>query len=213
MTERPILFSGAMVEAILAGRKTQTRRVVTLKNEHGLPLHYSRIVDHSCPYGKKGDRLWVRETFRCVSVGEYGIASVEYRADGKIVEIENTREAADLWFDAYRDGEKWRPSIFMPRWASRIVLEIVNIRVERVQDISRADAIAEGMTEPQRPYSTALWQEEQYQELWNKINGPRGYGWDVNPWVWVLEYKPISFDLAGLHIVHRVRSDWHDEVQ
>jgi len=203
--EKPILFSGEMVRAILAGRKTQTRRVmnpqpnkigelwmwVLKKMSYALPnqgeLYKPALgIWEACPYGAIGDRLWVRETFRCVPVGEYGISSVEYKADGKIVEIENTREAADLWFEAYRPEEKWRPSIFLPRWASRIALEIVNVSVERVQDISEKDAIAEGI----KPEITNKVLAFNY--LWDGINASRGFGWDVNPWVWVVEFKVVK---------------------
>ena len=201
--EKPILFSGEMVLAILAGRKTQTRRVINPQptsdltwanrgTKHGSKFYtdieaLKKWMPHDCPYGNWGDRLWVRETFRCVSVGEYGVSSVEYKADGWVVEIENTRKASDQWFEAYRPEEKWRPSIFLPRWASRIALEIVNVRVEQVQDISEKDAIAEGCTGENfdMPVSDFIW-------LWDQINASRGYGWDANPWVWVVEFKVVQ---------------------
>jgi len=187
MNEHPILFNAEMVRAILAGTKTQTRRVI-------IPKLSSDIVDYrltkdnvlymehlagfttfrprACPYGVPGDRLWVRETFSIVSDGEK--TGVCFRVDGE--------EQIDRG-----QGECWKPSIFMPRWASRITLEIVNVRVERVQDICERDLKAEGCPEE--------WQELYLQDwfafLWNSINAKRGYGWDTNCYVWVLTFKVV----------------------
>lgn len=208
MKERPILFSGAMVRALLAGTKTQTRRVVKPQfaadaipaemgatNERG-----HQIAGHSgmwwcdaegnhekairCPYGQPGDRLWVRETFSddwC----EYG-HPVQYRADGEL--------DSDM-FDA---GVKWRPSIHMPRWASRITLEVTGVRVERLQDISEADARAEGALEcdPVSGREVLLAGASQrgsfvlhYRDIWESINGAGS--WATNPWVWVIEFRRL----------------------
>jgi len=131
--ERPILFSGPMIRAILAGRKTQTRRVAKLTGAGRVKEAGSHRNWHladpdavkACPYGTPGDRLWVRETF-C----DTGCQRAVYRAD----------TAVENW--KYRI---WRPSIYMPRWASRITLEITDVRLERLQDISEADAAAEGV--------------------------------------------------------------------
>jgi hypothetical protein len=173
MKERPILFSGPMVRAILDGRKTQTRRVVKLRNDScGDPI-MPNDPRMPCPFGGPGDRLWVKETHGPSAGG------MVYRADGGT---------------ACPDGGKWRPSIFMPRWASRITLEVTGVRVERLQDISQADAMAEGVT--QGVYrgltgSIVATCEDQvvegYRELWQSINGPGS--WDANPWVWVVEFK------------------------
>lgn len=185
MKERPILFSGEMVRAILDGRKTQTRRVLTGDfdgdfDRDGWPLvtwPSTGCLTRATPrYGGPGDRLWVRETwgvdaplddvrraYEDVTGGSLG-ASVYYRADRV---HENT-------------GLTWKPSIHMPRWASRIILEITNIRVERVQDISQTDVMAEG-TQGKRSFAN----------LWDSINAARGYGWDANPWVWVVEFRRV----------------------
>ncbi len=170
MNEKPILFSTPMVRAILLGKKTQTRRVINLKNEHGLPLHYSRIVDRPCPYGKVGDRLWVRETW--LKDGEVYL----YKADfGKGI-------LSSSW-----EGH-WKPSIHMPKVACRIRLEIVNVRVERLQDISHEDAVAEGCQKE----DGRSWGRLGFSQLWDQINKDRGFGWDVNPWVWVLDFKRVE---------------------
>jgi hypothetical protein len=191
--ERGILFSAPMVRALLAGTKTQTRRVVKPRDLAWMDEHQGlRERDNAlrCPHGKPGDRLWVRETF------SDDRAETIYRADGGM--------PAD-WFDA---GSKWRPSIFMPRALSRITLDIVGVRVERLQDISEADAIAEGCAteEVVSDYDGAVikvpaeiphpsgvgWQGwdtalDWYADLWESINGPGS--WDANPWVWVVEFK------------------------
>lgn len=206
MAEKPILFSGEMVRAILNGRKTQTRRVITPQFEkkwgsgvrHGDDFYSCHVNIEEpngewkwirCPYGQPGDRLWVKETWRCEERGEYGVDGVHYRADDAFIVIENTREASDAWGDAHRDGDPWRPSIFMPRWASRITLDVVRISVERVRDINEKDAQAEGMVSAEQPFYDA---RHEFQALWNKINAKRGFGWDVNPWVWVVEFNVVE---------------------
>lgn len=188
MKERPIIFSSPMVRAILEGRKTMTRRVINWKNiakQSGCTkgslawsptfnsfavFNGNNEVDVSlvdCPYGKPGDRLWVRETYRLPDGAPKGW--VDYRADDS------------------RDGFKWRPSIYMPRRASRIDLEIVSVRVERLQDISNKDIESEGACE-----RACVTHRLSFQHLWDSINAKRGYGWDVNPWVWVVEFKRIE---------------------
>lgn len=172
MNEHPILFSGEMVKAILNKRKTQTRRVIKdhpwtrppyyfcgLRNGLGYPASegttwagftcegYHSPCYVKCPYGKPGDHLWVKETWRSVELPS-GLDGIEYAADNQFRPIENTRAAADLWVDAHangKHGQAWRPSIFMPRWASRITLGVTNIRVERLQAITEDDAVAEGV--------------------------------------------------------------------
>lgn len=180
MKERPILFSGPMVRAILDGRKTQTRRIVKPQptNDYvtfmplsselvGVTKHGGPIDNRGwlhCPYGKTGDRLWVRETW-CPDVEPY---TFRYKADGG------------------EPLERWRPSIHMPRWASRITLEVVSVRVERLQDISEEDALAEGITLVERGTSPV----DQFNKLWESINGPGS--WEANPWVWVVSFKRIE---------------------
>lgn len=206
MTERPILFSAPMVRALLAGTKTQTRRALkrqpdghhwqllpgyqlqisglaaidgrrAVKFYHSIPnnpLHEDATGWATCPYGQPSDRLWVRETFSddwC----QYG-HPVQYRADGEL--------DSDM-FDA---GVKWRPSIHMPRLASRITLEVTGVRVEQLQDISRGEAMAEGCPFPNMSHGDdpRRW----YADLWEQINGDGS--WEANPWVWVVEFKKIG---------------------
>lgn len=218
MKERPILFSGEMVKAILAGRKTQTRRVLHQpRRKDGIKLVPELLrsmgAGHACPYGAAGDRLYVREMF-CIESNfniEHESVYPPPHNDGRPVNrVIDHPVYGDYWEQAHykatdpapelciagleEPGVRWCPSIHMPRWASRIMLEIVNVRVERVQDISEADAMAEGSQEPSLvPIVSACWSERQvYAKLWDHINKDRGYGWDVNPWAWVIEFKRIE---------------------
>lgn len=189
MKERPILFSAPMVRAILAGNKTQTRRVV---KDVGLYAIEPSIHGHEtsrrelaalasrCPYGQPGDRLWVRETF-CPDWSDKPI----YKADG-----------GSAMSAGYAKEPRWRPSIHMPRCASRLTLEITGIRVERLQDISEADARAEGARcadeatgrEVLFPSSSNCGSYRlHYRDIWDQINGPGS--WEANPWVWVVEFR------------------------
>lgn len=202
MKEIPILFNAPMVRAILEGRKTQTRRIIPEQPNidpqtgdwlwaYGKPYEsvvpIERYVESrllSCKYGKPGDRLWVRETYRKNELKTGW--PYEYRAT----------EEQDL---TPTDGP-WKPSIFMPRDASRITLEVKNVRVERLHDISKADAIAEGIErfrpvpgdgDPTTKYKDASgkWISDPiqaYKTLWESINGPGS--WDENPWVWVVKF-------------------------
>lgn len=200
MKERPILFNAPMVKAILEGRKTQTRRVVKsdliinqAEFECGNRPHVIRSepslqywVENDCPFGQVGDRLWVRETFMDLSG-----TGVEHRdSEGQ---LQKYAYATDCPRGSYSDelrkdfGLKWKPSIHMPRSASRILLEITNVRVERLQDISEKDAVAEGMTADE-DYCA----EEQFSMLWTKTYGWSEKGWNINPWVWVVEFKVIQ---------------------
>lgn len=221
MKERPILFSAPMVRAILDGRKAQTRRVMKpqpvvqtgwvggayweRRPARGIePADQWCIRDalQFCPYGQPGDRLWVRETWRGVveinppgKTTELGVARyVPVQEYCRRVEYQATHE---------RDGEPWRPSIHMPRWASRITLEITGVHVERMQDISEADAIAEGIdktafgfwsTYGQREVDGTFSPRSSFQSLWESINGP--FSWETNPWVWVIEFRRIT-DVGG----------------
>jgi hypothetical protein len=206
MKERPILFSGPMVNAILEGRKTQTRRVIKpqpdlqksfshqyppdgprtsygwsgwypSENHHGA-RHYATwehlrkgLAADFCPYGIPGDRLWVRETWTpdCVSedaAKELGRAPVHYRADGEAPEYLNL---------------KWRPSIFLPRKYSRITLEITDVRVQRLQEISEDDAQAEGRSLVKDSPLGYL------PDTWDSINAKK-HPWSSNPWVWAISF-------------------------
>lgn len=203
MKERPILFSAPMVRALLAGTKTQTRRVVKVQPEPGFignygpgnPFIRGERGDIRCPYGQPGDRLWVRETWQGPLL------------DSEEHEAQFSEDGPDAFkkpgFCAYRatdtldaidaDGKDlgWRPSIHMPRWASRILLEIVSVRIERLQDISDADAKAEGVALPPSTCTMydGIWRDG-YRNLWQFINGQGS--WDANPWVWVIEFKRIE---------------------
>jgi len=218
MKARPILFSTPMVQALLEGRKTQTRRiigklhgreVVDLKEfyddeeENGFsggfsdlnnwgypnmiefdPYTLQDMLDYNlCPYGKVGDLLWVRETWQAFK-------QVSYEYD-EWAELESIKDMNDNVYEpVYKANnenfpEKWFPSIFMPKQYSRLTLEITNIRVERLQDISRGDCMAEGCPFPNiaKETSPVKW----YRELWQSLNGKDS--WDKNPWVWVIEFK------------------------
>lgn len=197
MKDRPILMNGAMVRATQReiDPKSQTRRMIDrllgfgaitefdTSDTSGYAWHFrdhvmrwndfthARLLE-CCPYGQPGDHLWVRETHSVRIKPEDasdGVGRVWYAADG----VE------------YLGGLKWTPSIHMFRWASRILLEIVSVRVERLHDISRGDAMAEGCPFPNMAQGDDP--RKWYADLWNSINGPGS--WDANPWVWVIEFK------------------------
>lgn len=207
MKERGILFSGPMVRAILDNRKTQTRRVVKPGKGwaedwrdrayfdpkclfHGPCLHVPVVREDMpgdnvweripSPYGIHGDRLWVRETWQkigdcpvCYAAGTSGCGACP--------------------------SHTWRPSIFMKREDSRITLEVTDVRVERVQDISQADAKAEGINPVYHDTYGDLELDAEYIDapggfkwLWDSINDKRGFGWDANPWVWAITFKRLG---------------------
>ena len=196
---KPILFSGEMVRAILDGRKTQTRRVIKPQPSAGVRrsvfvlsgLEDGHGRELRCPYGRPGDTLWVRETW----------ASHKYMDDTKPSEFTAGAQMLPVWYraDGVQSDErgKWRPSIFMPRWASRITLRVVDVRVEQVQDISEEDAVAEGVTK-NLPDGWICAESHRmiFKRLWNSINGTRGYAWYTNPWVWVVEFEEVSWKTA-----------------
>lgn len=208
MKVRPILFSAPMVRAILEGRKTQTRRVV--KDRHidaAPPACFFQWLRERCPCGQPGDRLWVREAW-AETDREDGTPVIAYRAGGNIAIGRDHPKGNDYLIDtiAWDDMphvETWRPSIHMPRWASRVLLEITAVRVERLQDISETDARAEGIEQTVtgdgwRRYCADIEQEAagltpcstaeiSYRSLWESINGPGA--WEANPWVWVVEFR------------------------
>lgn len=219
MNEHPILFSGEMVRAILEGRKTQTRRLTGLTDVNEKPEAWTfkrlgtldwmtkksskgrfgayfqseeiepntlSICPTAFPYGQVGDRLWVRETWAhddldCKDVKCGNRDHIWWKAsENKIVA------------DSFAGTARWRPSIFMSRWASRITLEIVNVRVEPLWAINRADAFAEGVRSDYLHQPPDWLDIDRFRELWDKLNKKRGYGWDVNPWVWVVEFKKVA---------------------
>lgn len=174
MKENPILFSGEMVKAILERQKTQTRRIMKPQpdfsqvrfNGRKWEMYLGYPVGHGapkCPYGEPRSRLWVRETFCYESIVN---RRVVYKADGFIP-----------WNNSEMNGV-WRPSIHMPRWASRITLTIKDTRFEPLQSITEADAIAEGFA-----------CVADFSRLWDGINAKRGYPWESNPFVWVIEFE------------------------
>ncbi|EPI4680332.1 TPA: hypothetical protein L6A15_04760 [Pseudomonas aeruginosa] len=222
--ERPILFNDQMVRAILEGRKTVTRRVVKPQ-----PDFLGSMVDPNtpfktldaglharitCPYGEPGDRLWVRETWTDVNM--CGAPALAYRADEDIRDLMEEPGFLDdrgafnyddprvkpypfaCWY-AELDQARWRPSIHMPRWASRILLELTAVRVERLQDISEEQALAEGVRgEPcdharQACADIGCWGDTAkgaFGFLWESLNGEGS--WAANPWVWVIEFKRVT---------------------
>ena len=171
--EHPIIFSSPMVRAILAGRKTMTRRIV----KAGTPDDWN-----ACPHWVIGHKLWVRETFSlrqdCEPDTDKARHYCMYRADG------GSPTDPMNWHDY---GGKWKPSIFMPRWASRITLEITGVRVERIFDISQKDCQAEGCPGGQNRVPTP---RQEFMALWDNINGKRA-PWASNPLVWVIEFRMI----------------------
>ncbi|HCA4367951.1 TPA: hypothetical protein N3F83_004224 [Klebsiella variicola subsp. variicola] len=215
MREKGLIFNSEMVRAILDGRKTQTRRPIKWKQtrfteigerEGGRRWPWSEDAEHACdfwhpcPFGAVGDRIWVRETFCPVDDTQYGGEKwVDYRATPK---FEASHPAG--WDCAPNDAEalKWRPSIHMPRWASRILLEITNVRVERLNAISEEDVDAEGFAGdyptsvfpnlfPGEPKDWShLSMRDCYGVLWKSIYGEES--WKANPWVWVIEFKRVE---------------------
>lgn len=244
MKERPILFSGEMVGAILEGRKTQTRRVVTVPwrgSKRTLPYEpyyveedgvlfacdengdYEPMEDLLGPFGAKGDRLWVRETWAGVSKhpepAPLTECVIEYRADLPAGSTDYPGQWPAEQARGDEDAPKWRPSIHMPRSASRISLEIEQVRVQRVQAIVADDLRAEGVQVPvtaegrpllelSGPYAACeylprrrppTWTEEEllrahYAALWDRLNADRGpgYAWSGNPWVWAITFRRVS---------------------
>lgn len=216
-TYKPMLFSGPMVRAIMDGRKTQTRRVmerVKLHEDHGPPLWDRTWLQGEPPYQwlkvqygteeshpaggtvqrhipriEPGDVLWVREAW-AIHDREWHMRAVCYLADPD--------DAFAEWLDCGTDDpERWPnkrySSRYMPRWACRLWLRVTAVRPERLQDITTADAIAEGMTPtwegqsaPGVPHKSEI---DQFADLWDSINAKRGHGWDTNPWVWVYTFE------------------------
>lgn len=236
--ERPILFSGPMVRAILDGRKTVTRRIVNgVPDDAGLAVYGAECtagdggaspacamffagstVDSRglgvarCPFGSPGDRLRVRETWRYHGWTEDGAPWIKYAADDSTRLVERIPDEwsdrlADIWADLSDDANmaidgraadrKWRPSIFLPRWASRLTLEVVGVRVERLQEIDEADILAEGVTVDGvakltgTPWADMPTLHHAWERLWDSINGDRA-PWASNPWVWRVEFRRVQ---------------------
>ncbi len=198
MKERGIIFSGPMVRAILDGRKTQTRRVMnpqpdTCKvNVRNIPTGYL-----ACPYGLPGDLLYVKETWAVDSA-----KIVHYRASEASPPKEKLSSGREV-------RTIWRSSRFMPKWAARLWLRLTEVRVQRVQDISHEDCVAEGVYRDILPrcgdhpdLECWVWgpvpahayvaSREAYEALWDAVNANRGFGWDENPWVWALTFERVT---------------------
>lgn len=206
-SEKPILFSTEMVRAILEDRKTKTRRVVKPQPDHrhreiefenGILKEYSRISgcwnvarETKCPYGEPGTILWVRETW----------------ADLRGMGFGNNPETDKPWNFAFKAdikpgsdsdraridyGVKWRPSIHMPRVAARLFLKVKSVRVERLQDLSEADALAEGVKAYGPNNCSGTSARIAFAELWDSLNEKRGFGWEVNYWVWIVEFERLA---------------------
>jgi len=203
MAEHPILFNGEMVRAILDGRKAQTRRVmkpqpticrpsgsrdptfVWYPKDDGILRNMVETIER-CPYGQPGDVLAVKETWR--PRGPWaGRNIVQYRADSTERSV-IVPPGHVVIVDA---REPWKSSATMPRWASRITLGVLAVRVERVQEISEESAKAEGCDNhcPCHNCPTPPLARFAFREVWDSINAKRGYGWESNPWVWVVEFK------------------------
>jgi hypothetical protein len=220
MRERPIIFNADMVRAVLDGRKTQTRRIMRVQpevipkeDEFGkpgfwIPFNAGKTMLRNedmyiaCPFGFKGDRLWVREAFRVHSRAT-DVATLVYKASEQQSWTQQTHRVPIEKCNKPAVVDKWTPSIHMPRWASRITLEITGVRVERLQDISEQDAAAEGVPPaggllpdypgtyltPKGDFATA---EVAFQRLWQSIYGDDN--WQANPWVWVIEFKRVEVE-------------------
>lgn len=193
--ERPILFNAEMVQAILSGRKTQTRRIISEKTLHLFDVaasagecHPLELCDDRsqsyyldfCPLGKPGDQLWVREAF---AAGLCTESTLAYRATHKTEDLE----------EGWGETIKWTPSIHMPRWASRINLLITGVRVERLNDISEQDARAEGVKAWRGLAEELVGGKLAFFELWDSIYGQKeGENWQANPWVWVINFERME---------------------
>lgn len=219
MTERGMIFNSEMVRAILDGRKKQTRRPIKWKQtrfteigerEDGSRWPWSEDAEHACdfwhpcPFGAVGDRIWVRETWQAI----HDYCDENGHVDERRYARSIPRHRGNYWHPVYEEawGNEsredrefpWRPSIHMPRWASRILLEITDVRVERLNTISQEDAQAEGMelTGWRPTYSDpdsggeVMTPYDNFAELWSSIYGEES--WNANGWVWVIEFKRVE---------------------
>jgi hypothetical protein len=222
---RPLIFGKNDIQAILAGQETQTRRVIEPQppaqfygSMQGVFFRdcYELIVDMGeglaaasktltvkqhfmCPYGKPGDLLWIREGWRTEELAN-GLDGIRYQADEQFRPIENTFETANAWCEAHQNGkhgDKWRSPLHMPRWASRIALGLINIRAERLQELTDADALAEGV----RLHGSTRYAGEAvdgFAKRWDDSNGER-HPWESNPWVWKIEFVRAATHVENLN--------------
>lgn len=202
MKERGMIFNGEMVRAILEGRKTQTRRPFNWKRQPAMEMaerddgslwpwaedcERGGDIWFACPFGEVGDRIWVRETFR-VHCRATDVATLVYRASVRNSWTEQTHRVPVAVCNKPATPEKWTPSIHMPRWASRITLEITDVRVERLNSISDSDASKEGCCIADMESGDCL--SDVFARLWTSIYGDDS--WQANPWVWVIEFKRVE---------------------
>ncbi|UJL36155.1 hypothetical protein JK642_13505 [Pantoea agglomerans] len=225
MRERPIIFNADMVRAVLDGRKTQTRRIIqspaknmqasghkvieyrepgdkwygehvfSMRNQSGTWCDYTKEQFLAkCPFGAVGDRLWVRETFRVHSRAT-DVATLVYKASEQQSWTQQTHRVPIEKCNKPAVVDTWTPSIHMPRWASRITLEITCVRVERLNSMTEKDALAEGClgghdSIPGYQYSATP--HEHFHHVWQSIYGADS--WQANPWVWVIEFKRVEVE-------------------
>lgn len=212
MTERGMIFNSEMVRAILDGRKTQSRRIMNVQPENS-ELGLRRVVESkngiddgkyfwsqsdatglksrskpfACPFGAVGDRIWVREAFRVHSRAT-DVATLVYKASERNSWTEQTHRVPVAVCNKPATPEKWTPSLHMPRWASRILLEITDVRVERLKSISDRDALREGCSAADMKSGDCV--ADVFARLWASIYGSDS--WNANPWVWVIEFKRVE---------------------
>jgi hypothetical protein len=205
--ELPIIMTGESIPAIFEGRKGQTRRLRGLRKINEEPdawtvevddggayftHHHGPTIAIRCPYGQSGDRLWVRETHAIVPASAYRCSR---EPDGS--PVAHRVDPSGTWWALYREGwtrvspSRWRPSIFMPKWVCRLRLPVTSVRVERLQDITEADIIAEGFATTLREHDACVGLCEGFAAGWDSINAKRA-PWSSNPWVWVISFERVE---------------------
>ncbi|MFS9902128.1 hypothetical protein WKU74_11775 [Salmonella enterica] len=211
MKERGMIFNAEMVRAILDGRKTQTRRPFDWKRQPAMEMaerddgslwpwaedcERGGDIWFACPYGEIGDRIWVRETWQVIHDHIDESSHVEYRTYAPSIPKEKDRYWHTVYAEHFGDesredrGFPWRPAIHMPHWASRITLEITDVRVERLRGLSEEDAKSEGII-PSAGGVLPGWEYRiNFRDLWMDIYGTDN--WEANPWVWVIEFKRVE---------------------
>jgi hypothetical protein len=182
----PMIFNSEMVRALLAGNKTQTRRIIKQQPLNFEKFDTEKCITYKCPFGKLGSLIYVRETFGFNDPDYYN-----YETPMDVVYL------AELNRPVTRMPEKWKPSIHMPRWASRLTLKINSVRVERIQDISEEDAKKEGISFLRNApdYDETLTEKQLFECLWNSVYPE---SWNKNEWVWVIEFEVIHKNIDAV---------------